>query len=168
MRPVPVLAFALAVLASPVAADDFPFSPDATEDCVSKATTFGEQTACVGASADLCMEAENGFTTVGMGFCIGQEVDYWDTRLNAAYQALRSRERAVDQEMADLGASVPERATALRDMQRAWIVFRDTSCVYEYTQWGGGTGGGPAHAACLMEMTARQTLLLEAKLAEWQ
>ena len=64
--------------------------------------------------------------------------------------------------------SDPERntaAVALRAMQRAWIGFRDATCDYERSLWGGGTGGGPATAACLMRMTGEQTLYLERMMA---
>jgi len=50
---------------------------------------------------------------------------------------------------------------SLRTMQRAWISFRDASCLYEQAQWMGGTGGGPATQACHMHETARQALKLE-------
>jgi uncharacterized protein YecT (DUF1311 family) len=52
------------------------------------------------------------------------------------------------------GLTVPPVAEALRDMQRAWIAYRDASCDYERAQWGGGTGGGPATAGCLMRTRA--------------
>jgi uncharacterized protein YecT (DUF1311 family) len=59
-------------------------------------------------------------------------------------------------------------APALQEMQRAWIAFRDTTCQYEVTQWGGGTGSGPAFADCRMRTTARQALTLEDRLAQKQ
>jgi uncharacterized protein YecT (DUF1311 family) len=53
-------------------------------------------------------------------------------------------------------------------MQRAWIGYRDAACAYEESQWGGGTGGGPASVDCAMRLTARQALALEARLAQRQ
>jgi uncharacterized protein YecT (DUF1311 family) len=151
-------------LASPVTAQELPFSADATRACLAGQSELAGRLACVGTSANLCMEAVGGYSTVGMGFCLGQELDYWDDRLNIAYGELKARETAEDAEMAEIGATVPKRATALRDMQRAWIAWRDAACVYEYSQWGGGTGGGPANASCLMHMTAEQALELESRL----
>ena len=103
----------------------------------------------------------DGGTTVGMGYCLGQEFEYWDGRLNSAYGAIRTKAKAQDGEMADLGSSAPATATALRDMQRAWITYRDATCDFERSLWGGGTGGGPAQTGCLLSMTGEQTLYLE-------
>ena len=89
-------------------------------------------------------------------------------RLNEVYAEVRAVDRASDAEMKELGATVPIKETALRDMQRAWIAFRDATCAYEYSHWGGGTGGGPAYSACFLEMTARQTLVLQSRLDDWQ
>ena len=63
------------------------------------------------------------------------------------------------------GLEVASVAEALRAMQRAWIVYRDAACDYERAQWAGGTGGGPATAACLMQQTGVRTLELEGKIA---
>jgi uncharacterized protein YecT (DUF1311 family) len=49
-------------------------------------------------------------------------------------------------------------------MQRAWIGYRDAACDYERAQWGGGSGGGPATAGCLMRLTGEQALALEGRL----
>ena len=99
-----------------------------------------------------------------MGFCIQSELAFWDTRLNAAYGALMDIEEAQDSEMRDLGAGITSMADALRAMQRAWIIYRDAACDYERSQWGGGTGGGPATAECMMRMTGLQALALETRL----
>jgi uncharacterized protein YecT (DUF1311 family) len=64
--------------------------------------------------------------------------------------------------MADLGSAAPSQGDALKNMQRAWIAYRDATCDYERSHWGGGTGGGPATVSCLMYMTAEQALYLEA------
>lgn len=149
-----------AVLALPALAEDIAFEPERIERCLSS----GGGGACIGVAAAACADTPNGSTTVGLGFCYGAERDWWDQRLNQTYATLMARERAVDAESKEYGMSIPPTAPALRDMQRAWIVFRDAACAYEYSQWGGGTGGGPAHAACTMRMTAEQTLALEARL----
>ena len=156
----------LSVLAWPVIAQDLSFDATATEDCLSNAADMPSRLACVGASAEACIATPDGYTTVGMGFCYSEEAAYWDERLNTAFASLRAGERDLMKEMKDIGATVPDTAIALRDMQRAWIVSRDASCNYEYSTWGGGTGGGPAVAACLMHETARQTLKLEERLMD--
>jgi uncharacterized protein YecT (DUF1311 family) len=74
--------------------------------------------------------------------------------------------------MAVLKGNDPEHAQALRDMQRAWIGFRDATCAFERAYWGGGTGGGGtggglAQVSCLMQMTGEQALYLKASGAEY-
>lgn len=146
----------------PASAQDLSFSPQATENCFA-AGGLGDT--CIGASAQACMvENEGGYSTVVMGFCFDSELTYWDGVLNAVYGALREKLAAVDDESAELDAAAPSSAGALREMQRAWISYRDRRCDYERSLWGGGTGGGPAQLACLMSQTARQALYLEEQL----
>ena len=156
----------LALSAQMALAQELPYSPEATEACLEKAILPSEEEACIGTSAQLCVDTPDGYTTVGMGFCFGYERDYWDGRLNAAYGQLMELEKANDAEMAKIGASTPSTVNALREMQRAWIAFRDRACAYELSQWGGGSGGGPAVANCHMVMTGQQALRLEYRLEE--
>ena len=155
------VAAAALVLCLPAFAQDLAFSPEATETCLAD----GGGAECIGLSAGLCTDSPDGYTTVGMGFCYGEEWRWWDARLNDVYGRLMAVEAADDAEMKEIGASAPEKAPALRDLQRAWIPYRDALCDYERVQWGGGTGQGPATAACLMQETGRQVLLLEGRLA---
>jgi uncharacterized protein YecT (DUF1311 family) len=155
----------LLALVGPAMAQDIPFSPAATEDCVAAAADLPGREACVGRSADACIDTPDGETTVGMGFCLGREYGLWDARLNAAYGALMQRERAVEAELNGLGSAAPSPAASLQAMQRAWIPYRDAACAYEASQWGGGTGAGPAATECMLRLTARQALALEAELA---
>lgn len=119
---------------------------------------------CIGVYADACMEAtDGGRSTVGMGGCLEREHWYWDARLNVAYKVVRSAAKATDVEMTEIGSSAPKQADALKMMQRPWITYRDTTCDYERSLWGGGTGGGPAALSCHMTLTAEQALYLEAQ-----
>ncbi len=165
----PIAAFVfLAVIAASgasVAQDEPRFTAVPIESCLSGAGDREARLRCIGLGASACMEThESGFTTVGMGFCTDAELGFWDSRLNAAYKQLMAKSKASDAEMKELGATVPSLAETLREMQRAWIPFRDAACDYERAQWGNGTGGGPAALACLMDETARQALRLEFQL----
>ena len=152
----------LAVWAGQAQAQDLRYSDDATVACVFAAETPAGQKACIGTSAGACIDAtSDGGTTVGTGACLGRELDYWDKRLNAGYKVLTGKAKSVDAEMRELGSSAPSLEESLRAMQREWIRWRDATCDFERAQWGGGTGGGPATASCLMRLTGEQALYLE-------
>jgi len=143
------------------------FAPDATEACVSEAYSTSPGLSghavltCIGRAAAACMMTPGGDTTIGMMECLDGEVRYWDVRLNTAYAERVAIAKEQDAEMRDLGSAAASIEESLRAMQRSWIAFRDASCLYEQVQWMGGTGGGPATAACHMHETARQALKLE-------
>ena len=161
MRGVLRLSVFVCLAAGGAAAQDLPYSDAATADCIAAAPGTMEKRACIGASADACMAAApDGGTTVSMGGCLDRELSFWDGVLNANYQSARARARETDAEMQRIGASVQGLEAALRDMQRAWIAYRDATCEFERAQWGGGTGGGPAVVDCLMRMTGVQALYL--------
>ncbi len=161
-----ILLATLALLAGPALAQDIPFSPEATESCLAGAEDALAREGCIGKAADACMEAPGGDTTYGMGFCLNAEYEFWDGRLNAAYQKLMASEEEAAAELKDLGSAAPSPAEALRKMERAWVAYRDAACEYEYSQWGGGTGGGPASVGCMLNLAGRQALALEARLQE--
>lgn len=160
------VAAGLALVAGAGGAQEIPFAPEATTACLAAAGDAGAREGCIGRAAEGCMATPDGSTTVGMGFCLDAERGFWDGRLNAAYGGLMALEKATEAELGALGSAAPSPAAALREMQRAWIGYRDAACAYEASQWGGGSGAGPAAVACAMELTGRQALALEAELAE--
>jgi uncharacterized protein YecT (DUF1311 family) len=107
------------------------------------------------------MSSPGGDTTIGMIDCLQGELEYWDKRLNTAYAKRLAAARTADADMQRLKSSGPSIEESLRKMQRSWISYRDAACLYEQSQWQGGTGGGPATAGCQMNETARQTQKLE-------
>lgn len=145
------------ILAAPLAARELSFDPAPTETCLAEISDGPQAYECIGRAAMACMAQPMGDTTPGMGFCLDSELWLWDGKLNEAYQMLRDEYRAID---ADRFEGTPALADALRDMQRGWIVFRDSRCEFETAQWYGGTGSSPAFLGCMMQMTAEQTLYL--------
>ncbi|WP_417727554.1 lysozyme inhibitor LprI family protein [Roseovarius sp.] len=142
-------------LAVPAKAQELVFDIAPVEACI----RAGGGETCAGKAADLCVDATpGGYTTVGMGACTGRELSHWDGWLNIVYQQLYAKLAAED---AAFQSHAPKQAEALRDMQRAWIGFRDAKCSYEASQWGGGTGAGPASVSCHLQETARQMLYLQ-------
>lgn len=138
-------------------ADGLYYSFGPTEVCVAESETISEKSECIGRAADACVDA-TGYATPVLSGCAMRELENWDAQLNAVYQAARAQSREFDM---GAGAHAPSLAVGLRDMQRAWIEYRDATCAYEAAQWGGGTGAGPAFASCLMRLTGEQALYLE-------
>lgn len=158
---------ALAILAAlwvthPAQAQDLIYSNEATLSCISSNSDRVSRMRCIGLSADACMQnSPGGETTVGMGGCLHREFQAWDKLLNKTYGQYLQRAQAIDAENAKYSDNLPKLAVSLREMQQAWIPFRDATCDYERAQWGNGTGGGPATARCRMRVTAEQTLALD-------
>ena len=128
-------------------------------------TAEGGGRACIGQAADACMDATyGGYSNQGMIACLGAELDWWDADLNAAYHDLHARQSLRDAGWSDADTPWmpprPSGADTLRDMQRAWIAFRDASCAYEALDWWGGTGAQLIEVTCLLQMTAEQALRL--------
>jgi uncharacterized protein YecT (DUF1311 family) len=160
-------ALALAPALNTIAHADPVFSTKATAVCVAAATTDSPSLSgfavleCVGDASQACMNTPGGDSTMGMMDCLQQELGYWDKKLNAAYAKRLAIAKKHDAQMASPSNATESIEDSLRKMQRAWISFRDASCIYEQSQWMDGTGAGPAGTACRMEETARQALKLE-------
>jgi len=86
-----------------------------------------------------CMEKAGG-VTVDMVACITAEYERQDKRLNEAYAAARER----------VGTA---RDAALRDVQRAWLHFRDLNCDFRNDPDGGTLARVEAND-CMLAMTA--------------
>ena len=146
--------------AVPAGAQDVVFSMQATDACLDAG---GSVLWCAGRSASRCTEATpGGSSTVAMGACAEREWTAWDGRLNQAYAEAMAYAKRADAD----STFGPRLGEALREMQRAWIPYRDRACDYERAQWGGGTGGGPASLMCLARETARQTFVLRERLGQ--
>jgi uncharacterized protein YecT (DUF1311 family) len=97
--------------------------------------------------ADPCTKKPSGQTTLGTAECYRAEQEIWDALLNENFRALRD----------DLDEG---QKTKLRDMQRAWIAYRDTTCAFYHDKIQGTMATGMA-AACVARETARRALLLK-------
>jgi uncharacterized protein YecT (DUF1311 family) len=88
------------------------------------------------------------------------ELEYWDTQLNDAYRQAKTAMAQTDTDNEVEKYGMLSSAETLRDMQRAWIPYRDARCLFETSTWGQGTGASGAHTACMMVVPAEQPLLL--------
>lgn len=141
------------------------YDPAILDGCLAQSQGQGyrARATCIGVGADACLMTDAGNSTVGVGSCFHAEWMDWDARLNATYQALLVTQGELAEDIAAYSDRLPSPVETMRDMQIAWIAYRDAACEWEYAQWGGGTGGGPASGACMMRLTALQVLLLEEK-----
>lgn len=129
----------------------------ALDQCLADAATDGARLDCAGSAQPACLTyAETRHPEMHpvdrQLHCIDAEWQYWETRLNDTYTALKATEDAR-------GA---DRAAALVAMERGWIAFRDTRCAYDRLTNGRGTGGAVAEPLCRLNETARQVILLDA------
>lgn len=118
-----------------------------------------EAAECIGVAAQACMTQPDGETTAGMVFCMGQEAEFWDKMLNDNYQALMTRAKTK-------GADARESEALLRQMQRAWIAYRDSACMWDSAPWNGGTMVQLAYNSCMLDEVGRQALRLQGGEAE--
>lgn len=139
----------MTLLASPAFAGSGGDSPKpavkaAIENCLAESAKANKQPeACIGVAADACLEKGEDPSTFGMIACHGDEADVWDDRLNRDYQVLM---KSVDKER-------------IRDLERAWLVFRDKKCSYHQVE-DDGQVGMIENIRCYMQETGRQALFL--------
>jgi len=155
-------ALALAfLLATPALADEPAYDPQILTACLDRtAGDTGNARVCIGEASTACMTTPGGDTTVGMGNCLSAETRDWDAMLNREYARVLKAAEAADAELAELGSAAKPAAPVLKQAQRDWIAFRDSSCEYEAVRFQGGTAGGPAAANCLLQLTGEQALRL--------
>ena len=117
------------------------------EACIqSKVTAEQDPNACIGVLSQPCLDDGRNNSTAGMAACLDREAKAWDRLLN-------DYDKRLTDELDD------KQRTALRDLQRAWIAYRDKACAFHqvYHQ---GTIAAPMQSSCLNEETARRALSL--------
>ncbi len=104
--------------------------------------------ACIGIVANPCIGPDEGAKSSSEVMdCLTREQLVWDQMLNDSFRRMRD------------GLEDDQRAK-LRDMQRAWIAMRDSTCnfYYDYFQ---GTMANPMIANCENRETARRAIFLK-------
>jgi len=89
----------------------------------------------------------------GMNFCAHRDWQAADAELNRVYRLARTAMRALD---ADLPPDLQGAEAALRDAQRAWIVFRDKACEAEGYLFRGGTMEPFIVSSCMAGLTRQR------------
>ena len=104
--------------------------------------------ACWGAE-----NCKNPSTQMAINTCISNDYAREDAQLNANYKQL----------MGKLDSSEKER---LKEVQRAWIQFRDLQCEFEAAQYAGGSMEASVRAQCLARVTKQRNKDLKEMLAD--
>ena len=102
------------------------------------------------ASAQNCKNPE---TQLAMNICAGKDFEREDARLNKNYRELQAKLEG-------------DRRTALREVQLAWLKFRDLQCDFQAAQYEGGTMQPLVRAMCLTDMTKQRNKDLKYMLDE--
>lgn len=97
---------------------------------------------CIGYSADNCLRRLENQNTAGMELCNLDEMRGWDLLLNRYYKVLRA----------------DGSFTSLRDIQRAWITYRDLKCDLYDAVYQGGSIARVLRADCMRQETARRVM----------
>ncbi|MEL6682966.1 MAG: lysozyme inhibitor LprI family protein [Pseudomonadota bacterium] len=126
--------------------------------CFDAASEWHVNSECIGDAANLCQEAPQGSTTLGIATCISAETQVWDGILNAEYQARQAEFAAY--EPIGSGATAEELTTGLRDAQRAWMAFRDADCNLRYTLFQDGSIRTIVATSCHLTKTAQRAIEL--------
>ncbi len=147
----------------PAAAAQKEKDADMLQACIQEHWPGDALTECTGVIADPCQAKPGGETTLGMNNCLTQEAEAWDVILNRLWPKLMERARAADQANQITGPD--SAAETLRAAQRAWIAFRDAECRHSYATYGQGSFRTVAHAACILDLTARRVIDFHARLA---
>ena len=106
----------------------------------------GERRCLFALVSDPCLKHRETQPDASRAECFRTEQAIWDDLLNENFQKLR--------EGLDDGQK-----EKLRDMQRAWIAYRDSTCQFYYDKIQGSMATTMI-AACLARETARRALLL--------
>lgn len=106
----------------------------------------GEEECAFKLVGDPCVEKAR--DNVGHADCFRVERVIWDALLNENYKELME---AIDDK---------NDQNKLKEMQRAWIAYRDTTCDFYWYKIH-GTMSVPMTAACQLRETARRALLLK-------
>ncbi|SFS06509.1 lysozyme inhibitor LprI family protein [Yoonia litorea] len=144
------------VLAAPAAAQEFTVDAHIIDRC---RAIQEDPMVCVGREADRCTQEHGGGADMMLAACTFAEAEAWDDSLNAAYRELQRLAR--EREDWDVGYESGALLIGLRDMQRAWITYRDAVCANAVALAKPfGSAAGVAEAECLLEETAQQFIKL--------
>ncbi len=96
---------------------------------------------------------KGGETTVDMKECANKELAEVTKKINETYNTYR---KLLD----------PKQQKELKEVQLAWIKYKDLRCAFEYSFFEGGTMAGLVGTSCLINITNQRLKELEADLKD--
>ena len=145
-------------LAASAAAQDFSIDAHSIDRCLGRHEL--NPMFCVGLQADVCTERNAGGPDMVITACRSAETEFWDGVLNRTYA--RVLEHAKAHEAGDMGYEPGQLTTAVREMQLAWINYREATCLHTAERaMPFGSGAGPAISSCVLRETVRQVFQLQ-------
>lgn len=100
------------------------------------------------------IDCANAQTQNDMTACAQRDWQIADTALNDAYRAAQVAMKAIDANRVEVKRGA---FTSLRAAERAWIVYRDATCLSESFKWQGGSGALMVIYACRARVTQVRT-----------
>ena len=110
-------------MAAPLAAQEIAIDGHRIDRCLA---IHEEPALCVGREAYDCIVRNGGGADMVIAACQEAEGMFWDRALNEAYGDLLRLARG--REASDAGDRPGALVHGLREMQRAWIAYRDATC----------------------------------------
>ena len=104
--------------------------------------------AMLSAGAGAAVDCRNAMTQADMNQCAALDLERENARINASYNAYRR-------------TLAPEAQAQLKEVQLAWIRFRDLACRFESGSSAGGSVNSMAMGRCLQAKTRQRALEIE-------
>ena len=115
-----------------------------------KADEPAEAASCMGTVSGVCQEKIKGDPNKGLVTCNNRELAVW--------QAFMDRRVA-----AYLKDAKPNEAAAMKKVQSTWVAHRDARCAYPAIDSDDKGLASALTSACLLEMTSKQALWIDAR-----
>jgi uncharacterized protein YecT (DUF1311 family) len=90
-----------------------------------------------------------------MKMCAEKDWKKADAELKVAYDKALAEARELYRSTRTTPGyqNMPDSEAMLRDAQRAWVLFRDANCKYQYQIYYGGSHAGLAYLLCMADTT---------------
>lgn len=152
----------LPVLALLLAAGPGVAGPNATATCLDAAGDAAARAACIGETSRACAAAFAEPTPLDRAVCLNGETEWWQARLDPAYDRMMARAEKLDAMIASvMGTAGPPLTADVAAMQEAWTAWRETRCTFAAALHRGSPERMVFASDCMLELTAEQVLLLE-------